>query len=193
MKKHAWIRYTPIALAAALSLTACGGDDVAARPVGRQNVVVIYAENRSFDNLYGNFPGANGLQNATAANSVQKDRDGSTMATLPKIWAADRDRHHAGGDRGDDGEPAEHAVRDRRSERLQPVDEHRDARHRASLLLGPDADQRRQERHVCRVDRCGRPDDGPLHRRSVEAAAVEGRAAACWPTTSSWVRSAARS
>ena len=56
------------------------------RPVGRQNVVVIYAENRSFDNLYGNFPGANGLQNATAANSVQKDRDGSTMATLPKIW-----------------------------------------------------------------------------------------------------------
>ena len=29
-------------------------------------VVVIYAENRSFDNLYGNFPGANGLANASS-------------------------------------------------------------------------------------------------------------------------------
>ncbi|UEP49431.1 acid phosphatase [Burkholderia ambifaria] len=87
MKKHAWIRYTPLALAAALSLTACGGDDVTQQGLSAvKNVVVIYAENRSFDNLYGNFPGANGLQNATAANSVQKDRDGSTMATLPKIW-----------------------------------------------------------------------------------------------------------
>ena len=87
MKKHAWIRYTPIALAAALSLTACGGDDVTQQGLSAvKNVVVIYAENRSFDNLYGNFPGANGLQNATAANSVQKDRDGSTMATLG-CWA----------------------------------------------------------------------------------------------------------
>jgi len=30
-----------------------------------ETVVVIYAENRSFDNLYGSFPGANGLQNDT--------------------------------------------------------------------------------------------------------------------------------
>lgn len=89
----------------------------------------------------------------------------------------DRDRHHAGGHRGDDGEPAEHAVRDRRSEGLQSADEHRDARHRAPLLSGPDADRRRQERHVRRLDRCRRPDDGPLHARSVEAAAVEARAA----------------
>ncbi|TIX05270.1 MAG: acid phosphatase, partial [Mesorhizobium sp.] len=29
-------------------------------------VVVIYAENRSFDNLYGGFPGANGLANVSA-------------------------------------------------------------------------------------------------------------------------------
>ena len=28
------------------------------------NIVVIYAENRSFDSLYGNFPGANGVANA---------------------------------------------------------------------------------------------------------------------------------
>jgi phospholipase C len=30
-------------------------------------IVVIYAENRSFDNLYGSFPGANGLSQVTPA------------------------------------------------------------------------------------------------------------------------------
>ena len=47
---------------------------------------MIYAENRSFDNLYGAFPGANGLQNVTAADAVQVDRDGSTLKELPPIW-----------------------------------------------------------------------------------------------------------
>jgi len=32
-----------------------------------ETVVVIYAENRSFDNLYGFFPGANGLLHVPAA------------------------------------------------------------------------------------------------------------------------------
>jgi phospholipase C len=49
-------------------------------------VVFIYAENRSFDNLYGSFPGADGLQNVTAANSTQVDRDGSVLKELPPIW-----------------------------------------------------------------------------------------------------------
>jgi acid phosphatase len=49
-------------------------------------VVVIYAENRSFDNLYGSFPGANGLQNVTAANSTQRDRDGAVLKELPPVW-----------------------------------------------------------------------------------------------------------
>ena len=49
-------------------------------------VVVIYAENRSFDNLYGLFPGANGLRNVTAANSIQRDRDGSVLKILPPAW-----------------------------------------------------------------------------------------------------------
>jgi acid phosphatase len=51
-----------------------------------ETVVVIYAENRSFDNLYGSFPGANGLQNVTAANSTQVDRDGSVLKELPPAW-----------------------------------------------------------------------------------------------------------
>jgi acid phosphatase len=49
-------------------------------------IVVIYAENRSFDNLYGTFPGANGLQNTTGAKYTQRDRDGSVMKELPPIW-----------------------------------------------------------------------------------------------------------
>ena len=49
-------------------------------------VVVIYAENRSFDNLYGHFPGANGLQNVTAENSTQVDRDGTVFKELPPVW-----------------------------------------------------------------------------------------------------------
>ncbi len=50
------------------------------------NVVVIYAENRSFDNLYGAFPGANGLQNVHADQVRQLDRDGKPLAELPPVW-----------------------------------------------------------------------------------------------------------
>jgi acid phosphatase len=55
------------------------GDDI-------QTLVVIYAENRSFDNLYGTFPGANGLANAPPAAITQLDRDGKPMRGLPAIW-----------------------------------------------------------------------------------------------------------
>jgi acid phosphatase len=91
---------TPLALAAVLSLTACNDSDTptpaettAALQSKVQNIVVIYAENRSFDNLYGNFPGANGLSTVvdssgkpTAAYVAQVDRDGSALTTLPPTW-----------------------------------------------------------------------------------------------------------
>lgn len=51
-----------------------------------QTVVVIYAENRSFDNLYGHFPGANGLQNVTPEIARQVDRDGTPLQELPAVW-----------------------------------------------------------------------------------------------------------
>jgi acid phosphatase len=77
----------PIAIAALVSLYACGGSGINQPDITSiKNVVVIYAENRSFDNLYGNFPGANGLSNVNAASAKQVDRDGSTLATLPNIW-----------------------------------------------------------------------------------------------------------
>lgn len=48
-------------------------------------VVVIYAENRSFDNLYGLFPGANGIANANREQTVQRDHDGTPLPHLT-IW-----------------------------------------------------------------------------------------------------------
>src|SRR6266436_1389333 len=51
-----------------------------------RNIVVIYAENRSFDNLYGFFPGANGLAHISLAKSMQRDRDGSDLKELPPVW-----------------------------------------------------------------------------------------------------------
>ncbi|MDC8758491.1 acid phosphatase [Janthinobacterium fluminis] len=52
-----------------------------------KNVVVIYLENRSFNNLFADFPGtAAPLSAVPAALAAQKDRDGSTLASLPKIW-----------------------------------------------------------------------------------------------------------
>ncbi|MBV9376703.1 MAG: acid phosphatase, partial [Alphaproteobacteria bacterium] len=51
-----------------------------------ENIVVIYAENRSFDNLYGYFPGANGLARVTSDMALQRDRDGSVLKELPPVW-----------------------------------------------------------------------------------------------------------
>src|SRR5882724_8829598 len=47
-----------------------------------KTIVVIYAENRSFDHLYGFFPGANGIANATAEQKTQLDHDGSALPYL---------------------------------------------------------------------------------------------------------------
>lgn len=61
-----------------------GADDPALAKI--ETVVVIYAENRAFDNLYGHFPGANGLQNVTPDMARQLDRDGSPLKELPPVW-----------------------------------------------------------------------------------------------------------
>jgi len=45
-------------------------------------VVVIYAENHSFDNLYGLFPGADGIANATPEQATQIDHDGTPLKEL---------------------------------------------------------------------------------------------------------------
>ena len=74
-------------------------DDLAAALASRldldriANLVVIYAENRSFNNLFANFPGATGVspakdrkKGASSAFAPQRDRDGSLLARLPPAW-----------------------------------------------------------------------------------------------------------
>ena len=58
-----------------------------------QTIVVIYAENRAFDNLYGNFPGARGLREVIDHNGKtlpaykpQVDRNGTVLPVLPPTW-----------------------------------------------------------------------------------------------------------
>jgi phospholipase C len=66
-------------------------------PAGRQDlagldriehIVVIYTENRSFDHLYGLFPGAEGIAQATAEEKRQLDHDGKPLAVLPPVFEA---------------------------------------------------------------------------------------------------------
>ena len=90
--------YTPLracALAAALACAGCA-TPVADRamPVAPaatadaaklqrvKHLVVIYAENHSFDNLYGLFPGADGIANASALSKTQLDHDGTPLKEL---------------------------------------------------------------------------------------------------------------
>ncbi|ANI90559.1 acid phosphatase [Arachidicoccus ginsenosidimutans] len=49
------------------------------------HVVVIYLENHSFDNLFGQFPGANGLSNASKEMITQVDSTGKPYDTLPPV------------------------------------------------------------------------------------------------------------
>jgi len=77
----------------ALAACALGGSAARTAPVDDtlariQHIVVIYGENRSFDNLYGLFPGADGIEQASADARTQRDRDGSVLPVLPPVWNA---------------------------------------------------------------------------------------------------------
>src|SRR3546814_1894591 len=61
-------------------------DDAALR-AHIDTVVVIYAENRSFNNLFGDFPGVEQpLSGVAPERALQRDRDGSVLERLPPIW-----------------------------------------------------------------------------------------------------------
>jgi len=104
MKSHARIA-TSVCAFLVVGIAACSSRP-AAPPTGSnadavtqalrahvQTIVVIYAENRAFDNLYGNFPGAEGLESVVGADGrplpnyvPQRDRDGSLLPSLPQTW-----------------------------------------------------------------------------------------------------------
>ena len=72
--------------ALALASSANAAQPVASKPGFEKikHIVVIYLENRSFDNLYGLFQGADGLDNWLKA-PPQVDKDGKPFATLPPV------------------------------------------------------------------------------------------------------------
>lgn len=79
-------RRSGLALAAALALAGCAAPtarDASQASIERvRHVVVIFAENHSFDNLYGLFPGADGVANASAEQATQLDHDGQPLKEL---------------------------------------------------------------------------------------------------------------
>src|SRR5690242_12269212 len=76
-----------LAVAFALLLAACTTQPARYAGLDKvQHIIVIYAENRSFDNLYGLFPGADGIANATPEQYTQVDVDGKPLPHLPPVW-----------------------------------------------------------------------------------------------------------
>ncbi len=72
-------------LAGALAAPPAFAQQAAPDPLAKiGHIIVIFEENRSFDNLFGNFPGANGLNNAINAPK-QVGPDGKPYATLPPV------------------------------------------------------------------------------------------------------------
>ena len=52
-----------------------------------KTIVVLYAENRSFNNLFADFPGLEKpLSAMPAGEMLQRDRDGSLLPVLPQVW-----------------------------------------------------------------------------------------------------------
>ena len=80
-------RHRRAALAALLALLAAGCATQRGDPLAKiDHVVVIYAENRSFDHLYGLFPGAEGIAQASAEQKTQLDHDGRPLPHLPPVY-----------------------------------------------------------------------------------------------------------
>src|ERR1700691_1330007 len=74
-------------LALAILLAACAPDHARQPGLAQiENIVVIYAENRSFDHLFGSFPGAEGIAQASAAQKLQLDFDGKPLPYLPPVY-----------------------------------------------------------------------------------------------------------
>ncbi|MGW5671242.1 acid phosphatase, partial [Micromonospora sp. NPDC003776] len=64
------------------SVALAAGDESAL--AGIKNIVVIYEENHSFDNLFGGWEGVNGLAKADPAHTAQVGADGTTLRCLPQ-------------------------------------------------------------------------------------------------------------
>jgi acid phosphatase len=89
MAKNIWI----LSGAMAIMLSSCATTQVTQSASGLnriEHIVVIYAENRSFDNLYGLYPGASGINQATSEQTTQIDHDGKPLPHLPPVFSHGR-------------------------------------------------------------------------------------------------------
>lgn len=83
---------TPAKIAACFAATALAAGSALAQDAPKpvpgldkiNHIIVLYLENRSFDNLYGLFPGADGIGEAGPA-ATQVDRDGKPYDKLPPV------------------------------------------------------------------------------------------------------------
>ena len=175
------VRYTALfAAAAAIAASVSCSDDSSGPKVSNDitkvnHVVVIYLENRAFDNTYGEFAGAAGLADAASA--------------LPQVDSAGHVVRHAAAGCGTavSDESPQRAIR----HRAVRTAHRRDARPRASLLPGAGADRRREDGQV--RDRERR--EGVEHGALPHVGAPDGRPkrrTTCSRITSSTARSAAR-
>src|SRR4029453_18330843 len=76
-----------VGMVTALLVASCTSGTQSAGPQGLKkidHIVVVYLENRSFDNLYGSFPGANGPAQADGG-ARQGEKDGKPYAPLPAV------------------------------------------------------------------------------------------------------------
>jgi phospholipase C len=88
-KWPAWRRAAAL-LAAGLLAAGCAAQRVDRGLAKIDHIVVIYAENRSFDHLYGSFPGAEGIAQASAVQKTQLDHDGRPLPYLPPVYRGGR-------------------------------------------------------------------------------------------------------
>jgi acid phosphatase len=72
----------PVVLSATAALALFAPATSMAHGGGVRNIVVIYEENHSFDNLYGGWEGVNGLGHADAAHTEQVGQDGAPYSCL---------------------------------------------------------------------------------------------------------------
>jgi phospholipase C len=89
MTRRRWRGALPVLLLVVLGCAPAGQRSEAPRgalPAPIDHIIVIFLENRSFDHLFGGFPGANGLDRP-GARIAQTDLAGRPYATLPPVVA----------------------------------------------------------------------------------------------------------
>jgi phospholipase C len=83
------VRRVGLAALVAALVAACAGGTPTGYPGARapfDHIVVLFLENRSFDHLFGTYPGADGLD---SYRGLQSDRAGNAYATLPQPLGRD--------------------------------------------------------------------------------------------------------